>query len=250
MQQKRCKSSSLIRGYLIHSHPEWEIIYQIEGEAKTQVGDTVCDVVAGDVLIIPPHTPHRGFSNEVFRDCSLKLKEADFPGFVHFRDYRGDICALMFMLLRLETEQEGDYRAVSDSLTRAVYNVIKYELGIASGSPAVAEIKNAIYENLSNPEFKLADRIADTGFDKDYFRRCFKRETGKTPSQYLTELRLTHAKQLLSDQKRYSIESIAYSCGFSDSLYFSTCFKKHEGMSPLNYRKKLWDETMGDRVIF
>ena len=94
-----------------------------------------------------------------------------------------------------------------------------------------------IYENLSNIDFELSDAITDIGFDKDYFRRCFKRETGKTPTQYLTDMRIVSAKQLLVDNKLFSIEAVAHSCGFSDSLYFSTCFKKHVGLSPMQFRK-------------
>ena len=116
--------------------------------------------------------------------------------------------------------------------------MIKHKIGISSGSPAVEQLKKEIYENLSNPDFDLADAISKTGFDKDYFRRCFKRETGKTPTQYITDMRIVKAKQLLSDNKLFSIERVAHNCGFADSLYFSTCFKKHVGVSPLAYRKR------------
>ena len=98
-------------------------------------------------------------------------------------------------------------------------------------------VKRAIYDNISNCDFKPSVAIAASGFDKDYFGRLFKRETGKSPVQFLTDLRIAQAKRLLKDPKQFSVEVIAHSCGFSDALYFSTCFKKHVGLSPLAYRK-------------
>ena len=115
----------------------------------------------------------------------------------------------------------------------------KHELGYSSRFPAVEQVKKEIYDNLSNPDFDLASVIFKTGFDKDYFRRVFKKETGKTPLQYLTDIRIIRTKQLLADKKLFSIISIAENCGFSDSLYFSTCFKKHVGCSPSEYRKRI-----------
>ena len=84
----------------------------------------------------------------------------------------------------------------------------------------------------------VAAEIAKTGFVADYFRRCFQREMGQTPTQYLISLRMERAKQLLRDPKHFTVEAIAHSCGFAAALYFSTCFKKHVGCSPLEDRKQ------------
>ncbi len=70
----------------------------------------------------------------------------------------------------------------------------------------------------------------------NYFRRTFRKNFGETPLEYLTQLRIANAKQLLTIDSYKSISDVAAQCGFSDSLYFSTCFKKHVGMSPLKYR--------------
>ena len=236
------KISSPIKEYSLHSHKDWEIVCQLEGEVKTQVGDKSFTLTEGQIMLIPPHVLHKGSSNNFFRDISFIAKEIDFNGFQVITDSRGDITALISMIFRICTEQEGDFKPVAYSLTSALYQMIKHELGSSSGSPAVEKIKKDIYENLSNIDFDLSYAIAETGFDKDYFRRCFKRETGKTPSKYLTDMGIVNAKQLLLDNKLFSIEAIAHSCGFADSLYFSTCFKKHVGVSPLAYRKSFIDK--------
>jgi len=235
----RCHRSSPISRYNLHAHDEWEIVCQLEGEVRTQIGNESFTACPGDILIIPPHVPHKGIANAPFRDLALRAAAMDFPSLCVLRDYRGDITALISIIERLVTEREGDYQSVADSLAESVHRLIRHEIGIASGSPAVEQLKKLLYENLANTEFKLADHISATGFDPDHFRRRFKAETGKTPTQYLTSLRLVHAKQLLADPKQYPIDTVAHSCGFSDPFYFSTCFKKHIGISPIAYRKKI-----------
>ena len=64
----------------------------------------------------------------------------------------------------------------------------------------------------------------------------FKKQTGKSIKEYLTELRLEDARSLLS-YSSLSITEIAFLAGFSDSNYFSNIFKKQTGLSPMAYRK-------------
>ena len=68
-----------------------------------------------------------------------------------------------------------------------------------------------------------------------YFSAQFKQHTGKTFVEYLTDVRLEQAKELLSfhDMKTYEI---AESVGYSDPQYFSVIFKRHVGVSPKQYR--------------
>lgn len=68
------------------------------------------------------------------------------------------------------------------------------------------------------------------------FRRLFKEQTGKTPMDFLREIRLTTAarKLLISNSQ---ISSIAYEVGFEDPNYFVRVFKKAFGMTPNRYRK-------------
>ena len=73
--------------------------------------------------------------------------------------------------------------------------------------------------------------------NKFYLSKIFVRECGVTINQYLVQLRITYAKQLL----RFSdlpIEQIAAQCGIPDPNYFSRLFKKIEGVTPGEFRKR------------
>ena len=68
-----------------------------------------------------------------------------------------------------------------------------------------------------------------------HFRRLFKLHTGRSPQQYHLFLRVSAAKQLLSEGK--SIKETAYSVGYEDEFYFMRVFKKHAGIPPGRFVK-------------
>jgi len=64
----------------------------------------------------------------------------------------------------------------------------------------------------------------------------FKNLLNVTPLQYINKMRLEKSKELLMISKD-SISEIAWQTGFEDQFHFSRMFKKHVGVSPLNYKK-------------
>lgn len=74
--------------------------------------------------------------------------------------------------------------------------------------------------------------------DKYYLSKCFKEEYGVTINQYLLQVRITKAKQMLrfTDEK---LEAIGLACGIGEAAYFARAFKKVEGISPKEYRE-MW----------
>ncbi len=74
---------------------------------------------------------------------------------------------------------------------------------------------------------------------RSLFFNTFKTITGLTPETFLLNYRLKHAATLLIEQPHLSVAEIAYQSGFSTAAYFSRCFKKQFGVSPLSYRKDI-----------
>jgi YesN/AraC family two-component response regulator len=70
-----------------------------------------------------------------------------------------------------------------------------------------------------------------------YLSKIFKEETGDSPINYLINMRLNKAKELL-EEGDLSIKTIAKSVGYNDAYYFSKLFKKHFGVSPLKLKQK------------
>lgn len=95
---------------------------------------------------------------------------------------------------------------------------------------ALQKIKEDFCESLS-----VSDLIEKSGLSKAYFHKCFKSYTGRTPNEFIAELRLNKARMLLS-MTDISIASVSTACGYEDAVYFSRIFKKHTGITPSEYR--------------
>lgn len=68
------------------------------------------------------------------------------------------------------------------------------------------------------------------------FTHLFKRCTGKSPKNYILEMRIKRASELLENTD-LPIQKVGEETGFTDQNYFSRIFKKYKGVSPFNYRK-------------
>lgn len=71
-------------------------------------------------------------------------------------------------------------------------------------------------------------------YNQSYFCRLFKKSFGMCFNDYLCEFRLNKAKGLLK-RDVLSITTIVYETGFTDTSYFSKCFKNKYGVSPKHY---------------
>lgn len=81
------------------------------------------------------------------------------------------------------------------------------------------------------------DRLAaDFGMSVRTLNRHFRAATGRTPLQYLQQLRIDNAKELLK-ASNLSIAEVAFRVGYPDSSYFSALFKKSISLSPKDYRR-------------
>ena len=82
-------------------------------------------------------------------------------------------------------------------------------------------------------------------FSKFHFLRLFKGAFGKSPHQYLIEVRLSHAKALLLSGR--SISQVCFDVGFQSIPSFSILFKKHVGVAPTEF--VISHSNLSDRII-
>lgn len=112
--------------------------------------------------------------------------------------------------------------------------VAKNELD--KGNQYVKKAVSFIQSNYCNP-IKVTDVAEYVCINRSYLYTLFQNYLGLSPQQFLSTFRLTKAKELL-ESTSYSIESIALSCGYNDSLVFTKAFHNTIGQSPSSYRKE------------
>lgn len=99
------------------------------------------------------------------------------------------------------------------------------------------EARQFIRENYQREEMSLNTVAANVNISPSYFSAIFRAETGQTFVEYLTQVRLEKAKELLMCSAMRTSE-IGYEVGYKDSHYFSYIFKKIVGCSPKEYRNR------------
>ena len=109
--------------------------------------------------------------------------------------------------------------------------------GELGGSQGTIDAVISYIKRHHTEQITLDDICARFLCSRSYISHIFKKSTGKSFREYLTEIRLDDAKMLLT-YSSLSITEISFSVGFSDSGYFSSVFKKRFGVSPAAYRKR------------
>lgn len=94
-----------------------------------------------------------------------------------------------------------------------------------------------IEKNIGNPRLNNNILAEELKISEVYFRKQFLKEYGTTPKQFILNIRIEKAKQLLSDGV-FSVTSIANDCGFSNVYHFCKIFKKKTGVTPTEYMVK------------
>jgi two-component system response regulator YesN len=98
--------------------------------------------------------------------------------------------------------------------------------------------KEYIKNNYQNADLSINEVCDFLHLSTTYFSFIFKRETKMTFINYLTQIRMDAAKELLRTTSMKAFE-IAEKVGYSESNYFSYSFKKKFGMSPSEYRNSI-----------
>ncbi len=101
----------------------------------------------------------------------------------------------------------------------------------------MSEILDYIHLNYSH-QITVEALAKKSGYSASRFARIFKSEVGSTPIQYVNEIRLRTAAEMLF-ATLLPVGEIAQECGFCDPLYFSKRFKKKYSLSPADYRQKI-----------
>ena len=138
-------------------------------------------------------------------------------------------------------------RLFLDSMATALssYLVSRYSAALPSKAPLTGGLAPSILRrcidfiqaNLSG-SIRLDDLARECGMSPSHLIRSFRQSTGKSPYQYVLELRTQKAKSMMRDG-RSGLTEIALSSGFANQHHLSRIFRKLVGITPSRYRASL-----------
>ncbi len=220
----------------------YELCYYTEGGGSVFINGEEYVIGAGDVRFTPPGTelhgkPHyKSYSVYFdFGEPSVIYENPILQGIpVYFHggaEPLGRFKKMLDLFLSAEVTAPARLNAALLSLLSALYDGLRT---LEALSPPVRACKHYIEQHFSE-KITLDQLCALSGYSKPHLLRMFGRELCYSPHDYLTAVRIKHAKHLLTESD-LTLSVIASECGFDSDSHFKYLFKTRTGITPGSYR--------------
>lgn len=218
-----------------HSHRDWELVYYFSGCGETHLGTAVHSFSAHTFALIRPGVPHDERHDAGGAVLCIEFS-ADAPLQTGLYPDRSDIIATLARRLRAETrDQLPEYRAMTVLKLRELLLELKRMDDEPTRPRKDLRYAMHVLEENYGRALPLRELAAECGYSYHYFYHRFRAMAGVSPQQYLLQIRLRAAAQLLRTTNDTCTE-IALACGFYGSAQFSALFRRAYGCTPTAYR--------------
>lgn len=217
--------------------PTDALFYVLEGDFDLKVDGKTIKVKQNDLVAFPKNVEfERRITNQLkFYYVKLKFDYDISCDVLPVKNKMRLLSSLMFML---EASKSENNKALAEYFLNDIFMQIDAEKNLISVSkdPLIEEIIQFFKENIKE-NVSLEILINKFGISKSGLIKRFNDVTGFTPMQYLSNLRLKEAEELLITSD-LTLSQIADNCGFDNAFYLSNAFKKVKGTAPRYFREK------------
>lgn len=251
-----------------HCHEEYELHMITATSGKAFVGDWIGPFEPGHVVLCGPKLPHNWISIDIppegvaqrdlviqFLHAPIEQASKTIPEFAellpllerarhgieffglsekgqthwrHVKTSKGSRRLAAFLELMTDLARCTDYRMLSSVQMQGVDNAAELD--------QINTIVNRITENVALP-LTASQMADDMGMSETRFSRFFKRTTGHTFTDFVNQVRIHRACQLLMSSDRY-VTNICYDVGFNNVANFNRRFLELKGATPTEFRKQ------------
>lgn len=257
-------------GFHWHYHPELEITCVKQGRGTRMVGDNVAPFEAGDFVLMGSNLPHTWISDDDFNNSPLHMEVAvlqfhlsflsppllGLPEMRHIRRLlraadRGIVLGegrreKASKLLAELIEAEGfDRLQLFWTLMNHVGETEEFQLLTSQSyipplnaitEERILTVCQYVHDHFMNP-IKLETVANLAHMNPTAFCRFFRKTTGQTFFEYINDLRIGKACNLLLDSRKLSVAEVAYLSGFRSQTLFNRIFLRKKEMTPSAFRK-------------
>lgn len=245
-----------------HFHPEYELTYIVKGRGRRLVGDSVEQFREGDLVLIGPQVPHSWVSDIKrkqqcraivlqfpisFVENLLRMPELEELALLLKQSSRGIVMKgsqLSGLLKQLQQLAHCNrlpaitgflelFALMSGFKTRPLASV-SYHPTSQVQTTRISKVLAYIQQHFSS-RISLSHAASVIHLSESAFCKYFKRTMGKTFSDYVNEVRITHAMMLLLETDK-SVQSVAYQSGFENISYFNRVFLRKKKITPGQFR--------------
>ncbi|KAA6351676.1 Virulence regulon transcriptional activator VirF [termite gut metagenome] len=258
--------------YPWHFHSQYEIIYVKESTGLCFVGDCIEAYSDEFFILLGSNLPHYMRSSDIYKTGNKDLRvkgtiiqfEKDFmlhsinyyPQFLQIKmlleESRRGICfpkevsekigKLVEIVPNLQgIQQITDFLLILQNMAisekKYMASSLYYETFPSLGNKRIEKIISFINDNYTR-DIDLKEIASMSAMNPSAFCRYFKENTGKTFTQYVTDMRIGHACKLLS-LKEMNIAQICMECGFESISHFNRTFKQITRFTPTQYQQNI-----------
>ena len=252
-----------------HYHPEFEITYVHKGRGTRMVGDNVNYFEDGDFVFLGSNLPHTWVSDDDYNqsEADMEVLVLQFHSQLFSNEWLGwqEMTHLRSLLnnsdrgllfdggkqklaaeILIKLQKASGFRKIL--LTMELLDYLGEKGGTALASQSyIPPLKDAteerlltvcqyIHNNFTHP-IKLDTVAKLANMNATSFCRFFRKSTGQSVMEYVNDLRISKACNLLLSGQRLNITEIAYRSGFNSQSLFNRCFLKKKKMTPKEFRK-------------
>ncbi len=234
-----------------HFHKHHELYFLLSGETKYFINDEILYIHCGETAFIKSEYIHKtayetdNDSKRILISFSSEFLGDDYLPFINELGHK-KLFKQNEKIYRLFTELYNEFTTEAPNYKLQCKNILRELIitllrtdtpaetkKLAENESIIQQATKYIQENFS--EDISLKKLAETyAMSESHFSRTFKQYTGVGVSKYLKLTRIRQSEKLLSENK-YSVTDIALKCGFSNSNYFISEFKKYKGITPKRY---------------
>lgn len=231
------KISHTNKSFTVKERPYAALSLRLNGTSRFIINNKHFETSGGDVFFIPANVAYQVdySSSEII---VIHLLDCDYNEAECIRTNNDEGIYKLFCRML-------DEWMINKSVNKAkscVYEILYKLECINNNSSVIRPIEferclSYLEGNYTNTYFNIKELCNHEYLSRSSLQRYFLRYLGLTPKQYLLELRLSKAIDLLTNESK-TISEISFACGFKDEKYFSRIFKQVYGISPTDARNR------------